>query len=837
MQDTANNVIDARLSEALGQYFNGVTLVKTVGDCAILSGVRKQNGAPVSIYTPSFNIARDEALAAEIGTAFATYDKLDNPHLQATERLLTSRAFKKTPALAVLSCPEPVFDEAFDTLPLDVRLSLLGQILDGLAALHAVGLVHGNLAPDIVRREAKDSGPRLTELTFSGTRPTTLTGQPPAYQSRNVINTAQPRPEDDVHAAGMLGYRILMGPDGPARVLTGGPADPETIVAAILGEPRAAPTAAELFPEGHPNGEQMARLLARMTGLLPNAAPYSSADAARRAFQTVLQGQPQAAALQAQTTSPPPHAASHTAPLPPARSGGVSPVTAMVLFGGFLVSTAAACYLFIANGDLTAERDAFASLLLSERSRIAEVDGARQAMREADRVLATAIASGAGRASAEAETALDTARAALESADGSVLENPDVAATDAEAARVEASAALTLAADARARAEAVRDEATSAQRAARAAAPTTDAALASAMTGYSDAQDLFAAGRFEDAISGWAATTDAFAEIVSTHHGAADAARDRFVKADVDATSPAAILARSYAARADDAYSAGQFHDAGTLYLAAYTAVATPGLAGPAQSADAKTVTIGDPPASIEAAIALCLDAAPISDDRCPAVRPDAEAERTATITPFELDPTEVSAGQFRTFVTETGYVTEAEESGRVVALTSSGQARLIDGDYTWSSPDGAGSTADAAPDLPVRNVSLRDADAYCSWAGGRVPTEAEWETAARGNSASMFPWGGWSADTPVWRGAPSPERRLPIAVAQAGGASPDGHQGLSGNVREWVLAEEGGVLKGGSWNTVNPSDLRISARLIVPGNAPGVDFGFRCARDLEAWP
>ncbi|MEP5197902.1 MAG: hypothetical protein ABJQ66_00650, partial [Paracoccaceae bacterium] len=99
MNDTANNVIDARLSEALGTYFNGVTLLKTVGDCAILSGVRKQNGAPVSIYTPSFAVARDEAIAADIGKAFATYDKIASPHLQATERLLTSRAFRKSPAL------------------------------------------------------------------------------------------------------------------------------------------------------------------------------------------------------------------------------------------------------------------------------------------------------------------------------------------------------------------------------------------------------------------------------------------------------------------------------------------------------------------------------------------------------------------------------------------------------------------------------------------------------------------------------------------------------------------------------------------------------------------
>jgi formylglycine-generating enzyme required for sulfatase activity len=60
----------------------------------------------------------------------------------------------------------------------------------------------------------------------------------------------------------------------------------------------------------------------------------------------------------------------------------------------------------------------------------------------------------------------------------------------------------------------------------------------------------------------------------------------------------------------------------------------------------------------------------------------------------------------------------------------------------------------------------------------------------------------------------------------------------LSGNAREWVLSTDDStaVLKGGSWNTVNPADLRISARLPMGENVPGVDFGFRCARTLEDW-
>ena len=67
---------------------------------------------------------------------------------------------------------------------------------------------------------------------------------------------------------------------------------------------------------------------------------------------------------------------------------------------------------------------------------------------------------------------------------------------------------------------------------------------------------------------------------------------------------------------------------------------------------------------------------------------------------------------------------------------------------------------------------------------------------------------------------------------------SEGGFIGLSGNAREWVRAADGtGVLKGGSWNTTDPGDLRISARVIADMDLAGVDFGFRCAQDLEEWP
>ncbi|MCH2658860.1 SUMF1/EgtB/PvdO family nonheme iron enzyme [bacterium] len=152
-------------------------------------------------------------------------------------------------------------------------------------------------------------------------------------------------------------------------------------------------------------------------------------------------------------------------------------------------------------------------------------------------------------------------------------------------------------------------------------------------------------------------------------------------------------------------------------------------------------------------------------------------------------------------------------------------------------------------PQLPVVNVSWNDADAYCRSRGARLPTEAEWEYAARGPIGGPYPWG----DTP-----PNPalarfggQERKPLKIGSLPrGASPFGVHDLAGNVAEWVWdwwqpgyyehsppkdpqgPADGDyrVARGGSWNQP-PDELRTRARLYHNPYKGAGHIGFRCAK------
>ncbi len=223
------------------------------------------------------------------------------------------------------------------------------------------------------------------------------------------------------------------------------------------------------------------------------------------------------------------------------------------------------------------------------------------------------------------------------------------------------------------------------------------------------------------------------------------------------------------------------------------------------------------------------------------------EAPKRVRVAAFSIMRFEVTNRQFAAFVVAGGTRSDAEAAGTGYVWT--GRWRLVEG-ADWRHPQGVESGIRDRPTHPVVQVSARDAAAFCAWAGLRLPSEAEWEFAARGTDDRRYPWGDGAPEQGTGARAnfgtvaccapdasdgyhhTAPVGRYP------GGASPFGLMDMAGNVWEWTASRFPGkpglvVLRGGGWGN-NPYCLRVSYR---HGNPPdiGLDMvGFRCAGDAD---
>jgi formylglycine-generating enzyme required for sulfatase activity len=225
---------------------------------------------------------------------------------------------------------------------------------------------------------------------------------------------------------------------------------------------------------------------------------------------------------------------------------------------------------------------------------------------------------------------------------------------------------------------------------------------------------------------------------------------------------------------------------------------------------------------------------------------------REVTVEPFAIAPCAVTNEQFAAFVEATGHVTDAERLGTSFvfagllpddfpptrAVVGATWWRLVEG-AAWRLPEGPGSSLDDRGDHPVVHVSWSDAGAYCAWAGMRLPTEAEWEFAARGGlEQKLYPWGdeltpGGEHRCNIWQGTFPTHNTLEdgyLGTAPADAFEPNGFglHNTSGNVWEWCadpFEADRRAIRGGSYLCHHSycNRYRVAAR---SGNTPDTSTG-----------
>ena len=161
------------------------------------------------------------------------------------------------------------------------------------------------------------------------------------------------------------------------------------------------------------------------------------------------------------------------------------------------------------------------------------------------------------------------------------------------------------------------------------------------------------------------------------------------------------------------------------------------------------------------------------------------QPQHTVYLDAFYIDKYEVTNAQFEKFVNATGYITDAERENWGFVWEGGHLWPQIQG-ANWRAPLGTGSTIRDKMNHPVVQVSHNDAVAYVKWAGKRLPTEAEWEKAARGTDGRMFPWGDEWDPKRLNSLELGPRTTTPVG-SYPDGASPYGALDMVGNVWESV--------------------------------------------------
>ncbi|OED38563.1 sulfatase modifying factor 1 (C-alpha-formyglycine- generating enzyme 1) [Chromatiales bacterium (ex Bugula neritina AB1)] len=260
-----------------------------------------------------------------------------------------------------------------------------------------------------------------------------------------------------------------------------------------------------------------------------------------------------------------------------------------------------------------------------------------------------------------------------------------------------------------------------------------------------------------------------------------------------------------------------------------------------------------------------------------PHIRFDGETPlRQGRVDEFKMSSGPVTNADFAAFVADTGYVTEAEHYGWSFVFWSQvpdyiGETQAVPGALWWRRVDGASwkcitgprcVLADELPDHPVVQVSWNDANAYCSWAGGRLPTELEWEHAARGGLSDVrFPWGDQEPDDEknflcnIWQGRFPQHNTMKdgyLTTAPSVSFEPNGYglYNMAGNVWDWTADAHRSNARPGHMQADNPVKVakggsflchksycyryRIAARIGNTIDSTTTHIGFRVVWDNQ---